>query len=201
MGEAKNSTTKICGKCSLVKQISDFNKNKNRKDGLAWDCKACNRSRCKEHFDANPDKYNEANRENYRLNTEKYVARATKWALQNPEKRREASKNYVKRNPEKRYVTQTKNRVQNPGLYAAHYKARQQRKRKAMPVWASEENIKAIYRQCAFVSSMTGIKHHVDHFYPLKSDLVCGLHNEYNLRIIPAAANLSKGNSFPTEDL
>lgn len=66
-----------------------------------------------------------------------------------------------------------------------------------MPAWANIEAIKAIYRQSAWASKMSGVKHHVDHYYPLKNDLVCGLHVENNLRIISAFDNLSKGNKLP----
>lgn len=197
MTEMDSITTKECGKCGAVKALSEFNKNKNRPDGLAWDCRACNRTRSKKHFDAAPEKYNRASKADYEKSKVAYKTRAKEWAAQNKEKRREIAKAYVANNPKKRKATQTQNRLQNPGLYAAHYKARQQRKRKAMPAWASEDNIKALYRQCAWVSKITGIKHHVDHFYPLKNDMVCGLHNEYNLRIIPAVENLSKGNRLP----
>jgi len=42
----------------------------------------------------------------------------------------------------------------------------------------------------------TGVKWHVDHIIPLKSKKVCGLHNEFNLRLIPAIDNIRKRNLF-----
>lgn len=42
----------------------------------------------------------------------------------------------------------------------------------------------------------TGRKFQVDHIVPLQSKIVCGLHNEFNLRVIPASVNGSKGNRF-----
>lgn len=199
MTESNITVEKLCGKCAILKPLSEFNKNKNRPDGLAWECRQCNRARSKEKFLENKERYNANNRAHYEGHKEFYKEKAKKWSAENKEKRGEISRQYVKNNPEKRAETSRNNRTQNPGLYAAHYKARQQRKRKAMPAWANEENIKAIYRQCAFVTRITGIKHHVDHYFPLQSSLVCGLHNEYNLRIIPAAANLSKANKIPEE--
>lgn len=89
---------------------------------------------------------------------------------------------------------------ENPGLYRAHFKKRQQLKRNAMPAWADEAAIKAIYDECQRISKETGVLHHVDHYYPLKNELVCGLHVAHNLRIITAQANLSKGNSLPSEE-
>jgi len=37
---------------------------------------------------------------------------------------------------------------------------------------------------------------HIDHIIPLASDLVCGLHCEFNLRMMSARENLTKSNSF-----
>lgn len=59
-----------------------------------------------------------------------------------------------------------------------------------------KEEIKLIYKKCAYVSEVTGILHSVDHIVPLKHKLVSGLHVPANLRIIPAYENLSKYNKF-----
>lgn len=67
-------------------------------------------------------------------------------------------------------------------------------KLQATPEWASEALILAIYEECQLLSEETGIPHHVDHAVPLISDIVCGLHCEDNLQILPALDNLSKGN-------
>jgi hypothetical protein len=40
---------------------------------------------------------------------------------------------------------------------------------------------------------LSGIQHHVDHFYPLNGRTVSGLHTSLNLRVIPAMENLRKG--------
>lgn len=45
---------------------------------------------------------------------------------------------------------------------------------------------------------MTGEPWEVDHIVPLRSDIVCGLHNEHNLAVITAKANITKRNrSWP----
>lgn len=44
----------------------------------------------------------------------------------------------------------------------------------------------------------TGLEWNVHHVIPLKSNIVCGLHNEFNLAVIPAPENMSIGNrSWP----
>lgn len=201
MTDQDGSTIRTCSKCEQQKTEDEFSRDKNRATGRFPYCKECMKVRSKKYYRANPEKSKDDRTRHYQDNKQRYIANAKKWSEENREKRGEISKQYVKRNPEKRSETSRNNRLQNPGMYAAHFKARQQRKRKAMPAWANEAAIKAIYDECARVSKETGALHHVDHFYPLKNDNVCGLHNEYNLRIISAFDNLSKGNSIPTEDL
>lgn len=71
---------------------------------------------------------------------------------------------------------------------------RKRAKASATPSWANIELIREIYRLCQEITSETGLQHHVDHLVPLKSDFVCGLHVEHNLRIVPATENLRKHN-------
>lgn len=200
MAGLQYSLFKRCTKCKEEKWPDQYHADKNRRDGLFPWCSLCVKASQQENYRNKKQKYVEANKLNYQKNKEAYKRRAKEWVEKNPEKRKQVAKKWQDANPVKRYHIQRNNRLSNPGYYAAHFKARQQRKRQAMPTWASVENIRAIYRQCAWVSKVTGVKHHVDHYYPLKSDIVCGLHNEFNLRIVTAFDNLSKGNSFPTEE-
>jgi len=68
----------------------------------------------------------------------------------------------------------------------------------ATPKWSNYEAITTIYKQAALISVKTGKKHHVDHIVPLNGKIVCGLHWEYNLQILPAKENLRKGNKHDT---
>ena len=65
---------------------------------------------------------------------------------------------------------------------------------RATPEWRDHEKVLQIYKEARRLTRKTGIPHHVDHIVPLNSRLVCGLHNEFNLQILPATANLSKHN-------
>ncbi len=64
----------------------------------------------------------------------------------------------------------------------------------ATPTWVNESKIKEIYRECADISTRTGIQHHVDHIIPLRGKKVCGLHVPWNLQVITASDNLKKSN-------
>lgn len=84
-------------------------------------------------------------------------------------------------------------------LIAHHARARQADKLKRTPPWADLDLIKAIYRLAQELSQATGKQHHVDHEVPLRGTLVSGLHVHNNLRIVPAAENLRKGNRINQE--
>jgi hypothetical protein len=61
---------KTCSKCGLVLSLENFGPKKDRKSGVASQCRKCE------------------------------LIRTTKWALANPEKRKVSHKNWQKRNPE-----------------------------------------------------------------------------------------------------
>jgi hypothetical protein len=68
--------------------------------------------------------------------------------------------------------------------------------RLATPRWADFDAMTEIYARRAAIERETGIPHDVDHIVPIVNQLVCGLHWEGNLRIIPASENRKKSNFF-----
>ena len=85
----------------------------------------------------------------------------------------------------------------NRHVVRANNAARKKLVARATPAWADMDAIKAVYAEAERLSKETGIPHHVDHFYPLQGETVCGLHVAENLQPLPAADNIRKKNRVP----
>ena len=72
--------------------------------------------------------------------------------------------------------------------------ARMAAQKSATPAWANQFFIEEIYDLARLRTKYLGVKHSVDHIVPMTSKLVCGLHVEHNLRVIPHRQNISKLN-------
>ena len=84
----------------------------------------------------------------------------------------------------------------NKDAQIAYGNKKKAKKIKALASWADKKAIRNIYKQAVIKSKETGIKHHVDHIYPLRSAFLCGFHVENNLQIITAEENLKKRNLY-----
>lgn len=69
----------------------------------------------------------------------------------------------------------------------------------ATPEWSDKKICESIYFQARIISKKTGVKHCVDHYYPLQGEHVTGLHVPDNLKIIPSKENYKKGNKMPED--
>lgn len=94
--------TKVCRKCGIEKNISEFGKHKVSKDGLLSKCKVCNNMRSVEYRKNNPQKVLELTRNWTKKNPDWVYKRHKKWRLENPEKVKELREEWLKKNPEKR---------------------------------------------------------------------------------------------------
>ena len=66
-----------------------------------------------------------------------------------------------------------------------------------MPSWANIEKINILYDEAVRLTKETGVPHEVDHIYPLQSKVMCGLHVETNLQVVPTTVNRRKRNHLP----
>lgn len=192
-------SSKVCTKCQTDKPLSEFNLCS--KHGYQRYCRECQRSKISQFRAENREHIRDYRRDNpWSPNTpeqlEKSKKRIAKWAIENPESRRETYKKYREGNHEEGAVIWRDWYAKNTDHMIAKANARRAAKINAIPQWADPQRIGLIYREARRLSVETGIKMHVDHIVPLKSKLVCGLHCEANLRVIPWRENLSKKNSF-----
>jgi hypothetical protein len=143
---------------------------------------------------AKPGKYRALQRAHYEANIVKANASSKAWRLAHPETNAAAVKAWVAANPERRKEIANNWRIANPEKVNAVYAKRRAQKKQAAPAWANDFFIREAYHLARIRTMATGIKWHVDHIVPLSSKLVCGLHVEHNLQVIPASINQSKNN-------
>lgn len=169
---------KRCGSCKNVKQFSEFHTRKSSCDGLSYKCAECVKVYCRVWKKKNPNAFKE-------------------WVSTRKSEREEYWRAWYNANKSSRAASYAKWAKANPDIINALVAKRNAAKLKATPRWANKDAIRAIYAEAARLTRDTGIKHEVDHIYPLQSDVVCGLHCEANLQILTKVENIRKGNRIP----
>ena len=166
---------KVCTTCKQNKPLSEYSPRKNRPLGIHYSCKVCLAAKAREW------RKTKVYTEEYK---EKARVRAAKWREENPEwnsriKREwSALHRHTKRAAAKRY---------------------EQRKNKRTPPWLTDQHhhdISMYYWLAQDLKKVTGDTYHVDHIVPLNGRDVCGLHVPWNLQVLPADVNLSKGATY-----
>lgn len=166
-----------CSKCGERKPLCEFAKRKSRPIGVTSCCKSCVRP---------------ANRSDYLTNAERNRAYAKACRERNPEKISTWQSEYREANrPALREYFRGYAKLNSAAVNAKVARRRAQ-KLLAAPVWANPVKVQGFYSALRFL----GKGWHVDHIVPLVSQIVCGLHCEANLRLIPAVENMKKGNKF-----
>lgn len=166
---------KTCTKCKVEKDLSCFRKNKCNKDGLQFQCKECHSLACAVAYK--------------KIGKDKLANRAAKtkeWRTENSEKVKKSSSEYKKRNRTKLTALENKRRAS---------------KINQTPSWLTKqdlEDIEYVYRLASFFQELSGgfVKYNVDHIVPLQGKNVRGLHVPWNLTVLKATENQSKGNRF-----
>jgi hypothetical protein len=110
---------KACKDCGLEKPLSEYHKNKNRKDGVTIVCKPCAIQRSKVWQTANPERVRAVGRKNYAKNLEQSRAkrreRVNRWYQNHKEEARLRARTYAKNNPEMKRISEAKRRVEKLG--------------------------------------------------------------------------------------
>ena len=116
--------------------------------------------------------------------------KVAEWKARNPNWFKEWRQKNLEHDRQKSREWQRQNRERTRILVAESSAARRAR----TPKWALKSEIRVFYEMAQRVSKCTGIKFSVDHIIPLRGASVSGLHVPWNLRVIPLATNISKGN-------
>jgi len=90
-------------------------------------------------------------------------------------------------------------KASNPMQVLADNKIRRRKHREATPPWIDRKQkaeMRALYQIAITMTKTTGEQYVVDHIVPLRSDVVCGLHVPWNLRVITQEENLKKSNKL-----
>lgn len=168
----KNSGPKTCFRCKTLLPSSAFNRRDSTRDGLDSVCRGCGRAD-KKIINAR----NSATR----------VRKVQQWKAENPELAAKHTRDYSQKYPEKRNASASKRRSS---------------KLLRSPKWLTSEDFAAIeflYALARALEIETGVKHHVDHIYPLQGQYVSGLHVPSNLQILTAEENCRKFNKWAPE--
>lgn len=115
---------KTCSQCKIEKDISLFNKDKNKKDGLRSNCKDCDAKRLKKYREENKEHIAEYNKNYFLENKEYNNERCSIYREENKEHIAEYNKNYYLENKEyinernKQYREENKEQI---GAYKKQY--------------------------------------------------------------------------------
>lgn len=198
---------RVCTVCSESKSLSEFHRKSAGRDGLCEACISCVKARNRARYVADREQrladaaiYRTQNVEklrDYRVaNKEKAKRENKKYRDAN---RAELLAGYKRRREDKAHVVKLESaawRRANPHVVRQQAAKRRASKSQATPVWANAFFVQEAYDLAVLRTKITGFDWHVDHQVPLKSKIVCGLHCEFNLAVIPAAHNLSKSNRY-----
>jgi hypothetical protein len=166
---------KRCGLCKCWKPFVEFHKRAASNDGLTYRCISCVNEVSRQWKLANPGAFQAW----YAENKEWRAAYWLEWYENNKEHRAASYKAWAKA---------------NSGIVNALVAKRNAAKKHATVPWADLAAIERFYVEADRLTRATGIKHEVDHIYPIQGRNVCGLHVETNLQILTKTANIRKGN-------
>lgn len=196
--------TKVCTKCNETKTVDLFYKRSDRLSGYTSCCKACKRAHDNAHY-SKPEikqkvsEYAKARRE---LPEVKAAESASKKAYHQLSEVKEAKKLYQRNrrlNPDavkKERLWESQYAKQHPEKFAMKTRKRKIAKLNRTPFWLNDGQLfemQSIYKYCASLRAV-GLDYEVDHIIPLQGKTVSGLHAPWNLQVITASENASKGN-------
>lgn len=205
--------SKTCSKCGVTYANieANFYKRKEAPDGYRKDCKQCGKTRsakwrednpeaCKQQLKdwvaKNPERKRELDKKAKANRSQEARARERELERKRRAKDRRKQKEYYELNKDQWLVYSRQYYRTNKAQYRAHGAKRRALAVKATPSWANKEAIARLYLIAEELTNLTGVQYEVDHIIPLSHPLVCGLHCEANLQVLPRSVNNPKRNRF-----
>ncbi len=137
---------KRCLRCNEIKLLSDFNKNKNLKDGLNYYCRCCSKKVSKKFLLENKEKVKDDQKKYYKKNSEIIIKKVKEYRLNNLDKIKKKKKEYSKRNREhismKGKIRRQKNKENPNPLQKIKYQNWQKNKLKSDPLFKLSRNLR-----------------------------------------------------------
>lgn len=199
---------KTCSRCKIEKSSSEFFRKCDTKDGFSLRCKSCQAEWQKSsagkqsHLKYERSNKGKKNRDKYRYSFKgrlaelkariKYEFSPKGKLVRQQYRSSESTKLKLKKWSQNYNKTEWGRSIRN-----ANSALRYASKTKATPKWLTKEHrelIKMYYQRAAYMTTVTGLPHVVDHIIPLRGTNIVGLHVPWNLRVIPERENILKGN-------
>jgi hypothetical protein len=177
---------KVCSKCNIPKEESEFHKKHGGKNNLQEKCKPCRKIISAAHYQRTKEIRLKWQMEYYKLHSKKIKVYNIKYRLEH----KEAVQAYEKERRKLPYRQALHNASK------ARYRANRINR---TPKWVGPAELKSIrdlYKEATRLTKETGISHHVDHIIPLRSPIVSGFHCLSNLQILTAEENMMKSNTW-----
>lgn len=187
---------KTCTFCKTCICISNFYKNSHSKDGLRSICKKCTDLKKAQYNCVNRDAVSKGSLSWRNNNLDKVLLSIENSSKKNPGRVKEIHIEWIRNNPEKAKARTKRWTSKNPDRVNKYKAERRAALLSASTSWANQFFIEEAYHLAKLREEVLGFKWNVDHIVPLKSRLVCGLHCEANLQVIPSIDNFKKGNRW-----
>ena len=181
---------KKCSICKEVKSLSEFNKNKRKKDGYSTDCKYCSKIYAEQYRNSNKEKLLQQSR-NFKEENREFINSKNRERY-HLIKKQDSDFMEKKRKSNRLYKSLNKGKINSDT--AKRYLSKMNRL--CLTTKEDLKIISEIYKKAAELTKATGIKYHVDHIIPLQGKLVSGLHLPLNLQILTEQDNCSKHNNY-----
>lgn len=187
-----------CRVCGSRKDDGQFVRAKTCKNGISNECRSCKTARCVGYYKLNQEEKNKQHSEWSRNNPDKVAMYARNWRRNNPEKAK-ALEARRQRDPQKRLEYMRGWAHRNRAKVRSYNLAKLRKIRLATLRGLGPKDFLPIARMAEEMRLKTGIKHHVDHIWPLSGKTFSGLNVPWNMRVITAKENLRKSNKHPAE--